>query len=65
MKHAVMWKIIEDCPQCGCSTETLYEGYCDECAGENQRELDEHNALYDQWRDMSDEDRESAIRAAL
>lgn len=54
-----------DCPQCGEATETLHEGYCAECCTENQRALDLHNAEYDRWQSMTDNQRQSAISAAV
>jgi len=38
-----------DCPQCGFGTETLHEGYCEECRDENQHALDAHNIEFDHW----------------
>ena len=53
-----------DCPQCGEETETLYEGYCEDCCTLNQTRLDLHNAEYDRWQSMSDAERNAAIKAA-
>lgn len=52
------------CPQCGETTEALYEGYCEECCENNQRELDDHNASFDRWQAMSDQERGDKIRQA-
>lgn len=54
-----------DCPKCGEPTETLHEGYCQECCTENQRALDLHNAEFDRWQCMSDDQRRAAIKAAV
>ena len=53
------------CPDCGEPTEALYEGYCESCRDERQRELDEWNAAHDAWSDMSDAQRDRAIRRAM
>jgi len=52
------------CPQCGENTPTLHEGYCERCRDENQAELDQHNAGYNQWQQMTDSERERRIRDA-
>lgn len=54
-----------DCPQCGNETKTLNEGYCEDCRKENQAQLDKHNAQYDEWNGMTDEQRDEAISTAL
>ena len=53
-----------DCPQCGEPTDQFYEGYCETCCEQNQRELDEHNASYDRWHGLSDEQRDLEIKRA-
>ena len=53
-----------DCPQCGCQTFALYEGYCHQCRDDNQRALDQHNAEHDRWQAMTDSQRDEAIRRA-
>lgn len=55
---------LYDCPKCGFPTETLHEGYCEECCNENQRDLDEHNARFDWWESLSDQEREQQIKEA-
>lgn len=52
------------CPQCGEETETLREGYCEPCRDERQAALNLHNAEYDRWQKMSDQERAAAIRRA-
>lgn len=52
------------CPQCGCETRALYEGYCLECRDENQSQLDQHWAQYNHWGQLSDDERDKAIRNA-
>jgi hypothetical protein len=52
------------CPGCGEDTETLYEGYCEECRDERQHALLLHQTEYDHWKRMSSEEREHAIRNA-
>lgn len=54
-----------DCPQCGESTIELHEGYCAECCTDNQRALDLHNAEYDRWQNMTDNQRKASVRAAV
>ena len=53
-----------DCPQCGEETEELFEGYCIYCRDQNQLELDSHNAQYDYWQSLSNEQRAEQIRKA-
>lgn len=53
------------CPQCGEDTETLHEGYCEECCRENQAALDAHNASFAAWQRMSDVERDRAIKEAI
>jgi len=50
------------CPACGHETERLHEGYCEPCLDDRQRALDEHNARFDMWRGMTDQEREQAIK---
>ena len=38
---------MKHCPQCGCDTPELHEGYCEDCCRENQAALDQHNAAFD------------------
>lgn len=52
------------CPQCGDQTNTLYQGYCEECCESGQLALDQHNAGHDHWNNMTDGQREEAIRRA-
>ena len=53
-----------DCPQCGEPTETLHEGYCEDCCRDNQAALDAHNRAFDRWEKMSDNERARAIAKA-
>lgn len=53
------------CPQCGEDCEELVEGYCSDCAEENQRELDLHNLQYDRWKGLTDQQREDEIKSAI
>ena len=53
------------CPQCGEPTETLYEGYCQECCNENQQALDEYNAAFDNWNRLTDQQRSQRIKDAI
>ena len=52
------------CPQCGCDTPTLNEGYCEPCRTENQTELDEHNARFDWWEKLSEAEKDTQIKEA-
>ncbi len=53
------------CPQCGCDTPELHEGYCTECCEDNQRRLDAHNFGFDHWERMTDAQRDAEIKAAV
>lgn len=53
------------CPQCGFDTETLHEGYCQECCEQRQQELNLHNARFDWWDSLSDAERRDQIRRGL
>ena len=55
---------LADCSQCGEPTKEFLEGYCHYCQQANQRELDEHIWRERMWREMTDEQREQAIRNA-
>ncbi len=50
-----------DCPQCGESTESFHEGYCLDCCEENQNSLDDHNYRFDEWKGLSNAEREARI----
>lgn len=50
------------CPQCGEPTETLHEGYCADCCTGNQARLDAHNAQFDAWEKMTDQERAESIQ---
>ncbi len=52
------------CPQCGSPTATLTEGYCVDCAHENQTRLDQRNHEYDAWQTLTDEQIDAIIRNA-
>lgn len=54
----------EYCPQCATPTDSFRDGYCEDCAEENQRRLDEHNAGYDWWSELSDRERAEQIKRA-
>lgn len=54
-----------DCPQCGYETETLNEGCCEVCREQNQRALDLHNAQFDWWQSLTDEQRDAQIKNAF
>lgn len=53
-----------DCPQCGEITETLNEGYCEDCRTANQASLDQHNCQHDHWGRLSDPQRAAEIKHA-
>lgn len=53
-----------DCPQCGCETERLDEGYCPDCTRENSEALRRHNFEFDRWERMTAQERDAAIRSA-
>ncbi len=67
MTYAQELDVYLDCPQCGLLTakNDFTEGYCSDCAAENQRALDEHNASFDRWERLTDEQRAAEIRRAL
>ena len=55
------------CSQCGFEAAAVdelrqNEGCCRVCRQQNQRDLDRHNTEFDCWEQMSDEQREVAIR---
>lgn len=52
------------CPQCGDEKSEFREGVCVECCVSDQRELDRHNAEYDNWMALSEDQREAAIKRA-
>lgn len=54
-----------DCPQCGFETETLNEGYCEECRGINQKALDDHDFQLKRWESLSDNERKSLVNWQL
>lgn len=56
---------MSNCPQCSHETETLNEGYCEDCRQENQNSLDLHNAEYDGWQKLSDNQRHERIKEKL
>lgn len=56
---------MKHCPQCGCDTPELHEGYCEECCRDNQAALDQHNAAYSEWQGMTDVQRDKRIRDAI
>ncbi len=49
------------CPQCSYETETLNEGYCEDCRRENQKSLDSHNLAFTAWGRLSSQQRQKAI----
>lgn len=53
------------CPQCGCLTQHLFEGYCAACCDDNQTKLDAFNAGLDLWERMTDKQKDDAIRRAV
>lgn len=56
---------MKHCPQCGCDTPELHEGYCEECCRDNQAALDQHNAAFSEWQRMTDVQRDKRIRDAI
>ena len=54
-----------DCPQCDQPSKEFREGYCLDCCAENQRLLDEHNASFDRWQRLTDDERSDEIRRAI
>lgn len=63
-KQPIVEPRVFNCPQCGQETETLHEGYCEECRDQRQRELNEHNASIDFWDSLSDKEKDFYIRSA-
>lgn len=53
-----------NCPQCGEVTDQLFEGYCCYCSEQNQSELDNHNAQFDRWESLTDNQRQHEINQA-
>ena len=58
---------IFDCPSCGEPTpeDEFAEGYCVPCRDDRQHALDLHNAQFDQWQRLSDDERREAIRREI
>ena len=52
------------CPQCGEYEKRFSEGVCERCCEENQRALDQHNAAFDAWEKLTDEQRADRVRRA-
>lgn len=63
-EHGTEAVAMFNCPQCGEKTETLYEGYCEECRDERQNALNEHNAMFDFWEKCTDAEKDFYIRSA-
>ena len=57
--------MIYDCPQCGEETETLHEGYCEECRIENSAAVHDHRHQFTEWESLSVEQRNGKINAAI
>ena len=53
-----------NCPQCSYETETLNEGYCEDCRQENQKALDYHNFQCDRWDKLTVAQKEQEIKKA-
>ena len=55
------------CDGCGFDEEenTFIEGWCKDCYNERQQELDLHNAQFDHWESLSDNERKDEIRRAI
>jgi predicted amidophosphoribosyltransferase len=53
------------CTSCGYDVDELIQGYCEECAKERQRELNEFNHRFEWWESLSDEEREAQIKNAV
>lgn len=52
------------CSQCGELAERFREGVCDECATNNQLNLDRHNHQHAEWERLTDTERDARIRQA-
>lgn len=52
------------CPQCGCECGRLEAGICRDCYRDNHEELLLHNASFDRWERLSDDERDDEIRRA-
>jgi len=53
------------CHQCGEDTPELFEGYCEECRDERQRELHDHNFRFDRWEGLTDQQRSAEIKNVI
>lgn len=53
-----------NCSQCGKPTEVFREGVCEDCYLGNQQTLDEHNARFDWWGRLTDDQRAEQIHRA-
>ena len=54
-----------NCPQCGEPTDTLYEGVCEECRGENQGRLAEFQRMFERWEGLTEKEKWAEIRRVL
>lgn len=53
------------CPQCGCETDELHEGYCEECLEERNSELQEFLHREAWWNSLSESEKDFAINSAV
>ena len=53
------------CTTCGEDATEFREGHCIHCFTDRQNALDLHNAQFDWWESLTDQQREIAIRMAL
>ena len=53
------------CPQCGCETEELFEGYCKDCLRQRQSELDEFNCKFDWWNRLTEKEKDNIIKHSI
>lgn len=51
-----------NCPQCSYETETLNEGYCEDCRQNNQNSLDLHNSGFDRWEKLTNFQKDQEIK---
>lgn len=55
----------EYCTQCGRETLLpMLEGVCGDCHADNYTRLQKHNAQYDHWQTLTDNERDAAIKDA-
>ena len=56
--------MVDTCNTCGNDHDTFREGHCIDCWTDRQNALDLHNAEYDRWSKLTNQQRDFEIRRA-